>query len=286
MDQESGNRQRVALITGASSGFGLVTAIAMAEEGYRVIATMRDPRKRDKLLAAALQAGVEESVSVSRLDVTDHENVSNLVGDVLKTYGSIDVLVNNAGIAVGGFVEELEMAAWREQMETNVFGVLALIGEVLPSMRENRRGLIVNISSISGRVGFPGYAPYAASKFAIEGLSEALRHEMLPYGVKVVLVEPGAYNTAIWEKGFEMITQKPNSPYAKQLDAVLDFSRKAAASAPEPAEVARKIAAIATMKRPKLRYAMGKGARASLWGKSLLPWRMFEMVIYRLLNKK
>lgn len=274
----------VAFVTGSSSGFGLLTSVSLARSGYIVMATMRDTDKRHELLRQASAHGVSESVRVLEMDVTDHRAVLEAVSSVIEQYGAIDVLVNNAGFAVGGVVEEIEMDAWRSQVETNVFGLIAVTKAVLPSMRERGKGLIVNIGSISGRIGFPGYAPYAASKFAVEGFSEALRLEMLPFGVHVVLIEPGAYNTAIWEKGFDQIRSRPDSPYRPVLQAVLRYSRKAASEASDPQEVADLVVRLAKDPAPRLRYALGKGNRISLLGKTLLPWKWFERIVMNMLK--
>jgi NAD(P)-dependent dehydrogenase (short-subunit alcohol dehydrogenase family) len=198
-------------------------------------------------------------------------------------YNRIDVLVNNAGFAIGGCVEDVPLEDWRLQFETNFFGLVALTQAVLPFMRQQQQGKIINVSSISGRLGFPGYAAYAASKFAVEGFSESLRHELLPFGVYVVLVEPGAYKTEIWGKGFAAIRTSPNSPYRNQLDAVLRYSHKAAETAPNPQDIANLIANIAAKSYPKLRYPSGKGASLTLWSKAMLPWKWFERMLQKLL---
>ncbi|TMV48969.1 SDR family oxidoreductase [Paenibacillus mesophilus] len=276
--------ERVALITGTSSGFGLLTAVELARLGYRVIATMRHTGDQGALLDAAGRAGAAPLVEVMRLDVTDAETIERVVSEVMSRYGRVDVLVNNAGFALGGFVEELTMEDWRLQMETNFFGVVAMTRAVLPIMRGQRSGTIVNIGSVSGRVGFPGYAPYAASKFAVEGFSESLRHEMSPFGVRIVLVEPGAYKTPIWNKGLANIRTSPDSPYGRKLQAVLKYSERAAAAAPDPRQVAGLVGRIAVSRSPRLRYALGKGARLTLWGKALLPWKWFEGVIRQALR--
>lgn len=190
----------IALITGTSSGFGLLTALTLARRGYKVIATMRDLNRKDELVEQAEQAGVLERIHLMTLDVTDESSVASAIHAVTELFGRIDVLVNNAGFAVGGYVEEVSMEAWRRQMETNFFGLIAVTKGVLPIMRMQRAGLIINVSSVSGLTGFPGYAPYAASKFAVEGFSESLRQEMLSFGVRVVLVEPGSFRTPIWGK--------------------------------------------------------------------------------------
>ncbi|NOU86172.1 SDR family oxidoreductase [Paenibacillus sp. LMG 31460] len=273
-----------ALVTGASSGFGFLTSITLAQKGYRVIATMRDLGKSGALLAHAEQVGVTNAIETMALDVTIHDSIEQVVSDIMDKYGRIDVLVNNAGFAVGGYVEDVPMEAWRSQLETNVFGVIATTRAVLPHMRAQQSGCIVNVSSVSGLSAFPGYAPYSTSKFAIEGFSESLRLEMTPLGVRVVLVEPGAYKTEIWRKGFEAIHTTEASPNWKRLSKMLDYSRKASATAPDPQEVADQIARIVDNPRPKLRYLMGRGVRAGLWARNLLPWRWYEGILARLLK--
>jgi len=195
----------VALVTGASSGFGLHICLALAREGWRVIATMRNVQRSGELEHEARQAGVWPSIDCMPLDVTDRRAVERTVRDIAARYGRIDALVNNAGFAVGGFIEDVPLEDWYRQMETNFFGTVAMTKAVLPVMRERRRGTIVNMSSVSGRMAFPGYAAYASSKFAVEGFTESLRLELKPLGIHAVLVEPGAYKTAIWDKGLGSI---------------------------------------------------------------------------------
>ncbi|NQX65237.1 SDR family oxidoreductase [Paenibacillus alba] len=274
----------VALVTGASSGFGLLTAIALARKGYQVVASMRDLGKSGLLLEQAEQVGVKDCVETVQIDVTNHSSIEQAVSDIMYTYGRMDALINNAGYAVGGYVEDVPMDAWRAQFETNVFGVIAMTKAVLPHMRVQKSGCIVNVSSVSGLSAFPGYAPYSASKFAIEGFSESLRLEMLPFGVRVVLVEPGAYKTDIWRKGFEAVHTTEESPYWKLLSRMLIYSRKAAAHAPDPQEVADEIARIVDNPRPKLRYPLGRGVKLGLRARSLLPWKWYEGVLQRVLK--
>lgn len=276
----------VALITGASSGFGLLTAVALARRGYQVAATMRDPGRAGELLELAQREQVADAVVPLRLDVTDGESIHQAISEVMAHFGQIDLLVNNAGFALGGYIEELSLEDWRRQMETNFFGLIAVTKAVLPQMRERGAGCIINVSSVSGKVGFPGYGPYAASKFAVEGYSESLRHEMSPYGVRVVLVEPGAFRTAIWNKGLEQIVSPEHSPYRDRLEAVLHYSRLAGQKAPEPGQVADLIARIAAKRSPRLRYSVGQGARAMLWWKERLPWKWFERIVARVLHNK
>lgn len=277
------NAKPIALITGTSSGFGLLTAIALGKAGYHVIATMRDLSKRLPLLEQAKAAKIEQNIVYMQLDITDETAIKQLIQTIQFQYNRIDILVNNAGIAVGGYVEDVTITDWRLQFETNFFGLIALTQAVLPMMRSQNSGKIINISSISGRLGFPGYAAYAASKFAVEGFSESLRHEMLPFGIYVVLVEPGAYKTEIWEKGFNTMRTSPESVYRTQLEAVLRYSQKAAETAPNPQDIANLIVKVTKNVHPKLRYPLGKGARLTLWSKALLPWKWFEWMIKKLL---
>ncbi|MGK9253025.1 SDR family oxidoreductase [Paenibacillus humicus] len=275
---------RIALVTGASSGFGLLTSVELARRGFKVIATMRNPRKSGTLLAEAERAAVQDRLETIRLDVTEPAAIREAVADVMRRHGRIDVLVNNAGYAAGGFVEEVPMAAWREQMETNVFGLIAVTQAVLPHMRGQGCGHIVNISSVSGLIALPGYAPYSTSKFAVEGFSEALRLEMKPFGIDVSLVEPGAYRTEIWKKGFHAVHVSDASPYRGMLDRILAYSRKTSDNAPDPAAVARLVASIAGTAKPRMRYLSGRGMRLSVWGRALLPWRWYEALLLRMLK--
>lgn len=263
--------QRVAIITGSSSGFGLRMAVTLAQRGYQVVATMRDLARRHTLDAAARQAGVEDRVAVLRLDVTETDTIPAVVDEVLQRFGRIDVLINNAGFAIGGFVEDVPLTEWRRQLETNVFGVIAMTQAVLPHLRARRSGTIVNISSISGRVGFPGMGPYVTSKFALEGFSEALRLEMLPYGVHVVLVEPASYKTDIWRKGLEDARTRTETPYPREMQTMLKGVRHIVETAADPQEVVDLVVRVLDHPHPTLRYPIGRGVRGMLFSKAMLP---------------
>lgn len=276
--------ERVAFVTGSSSGFGLLTSVRLAVSGYRVVATMRDLDRRGALLEASERAGVANRIETMRLDVAQPDEVESAVTEAHRRFGPIRALVNNAGFAVGGPIEEIEPDVWRRQMETNFFGLVAVTRAFLPSMRERGDGVIVNVSSVSGKIAFPGYGPYAASKFAVEGFSESLRMEMAPFGVKVVLVEPGAYRTAIWDKGLADIRVRPGSPYSRMLEGVIRYSRRAGETAPDPQEVADLIGRLVDHPSPRLRFALGQGSRLAIWSKALLPWKTFEAMVGRLLR--
>jgi NAD(P)-dependent dehydrogenase (short-subunit alcohol dehydrogenase family) len=195
---------KVAVITGTSSGFGLLTSIELAKAGYRVVATMRDVNKRKKLDQAATAAGVVDKIDVRSLDVTLSSDIATVVDTVARDYGRIDVLVNNAGFAMAGFAEDIKVEELRLQLETNFFGAVAMTKAVLPTMRKQRSGHIIQMSSIVGLQGSVTISSYAASKHALEGWSESLRLEVNGLGIKVVLLEPGAFATGIWIEGARM----------------------------------------------------------------------------------
>ncbi len=276
---------RVALVTGASSGFGLLTAVELARRGYTVVAAMRDPVGRgERLREAAAREGLERLVVPARLDVTDASRAAAVVAETVASYGRLDALVNNAGFAQGGFVEDVALEALRAQFETNVWGAIAVTKAALPHMRKQRSGKIINMSSVSGRIGIPGFAPYAASKFALEGFSEALRHEMRPHGVFVVLVEPASYRTEIWDKGFAGMAGGPESAHAAALARMRRMAEQSARKGGDPQDVARLVGRIADARRPKLRYAIPRSARWMLAAKHALPWAWYEAAIGRFLR--
>ncbi|MFC4767345.1 oxidoreductase [Effusibacillus consociatus] len=266
----------IAFLTGTSSGFGLLTSVALAKEGYQVIASMRNLEKRSGLEEAAHQAGVADRIEIVELDVTDFSAIDRVMEDMLARYGRIDLLINNAGYAQGGFIEEVSMEDWRCQFETNFFGVVAVTKAVLPSMRERGSGTIVNISSISGQIGMPVIGPYAASKFALEGFSESLRLEVLPFGVRVILVEPGSYKTEIWSKGFESVSMDPDSPYSDYKKRMLKKVNRIVERAGDPNEVVKTILHAVRSPYPELRYPVGKAVKTQIRLKQLIPWKWIE----------
>ncbi len=189
---ESGwDQQRVWLVTGASSGFGRAIAEVALERGDAVVATARRPEVLDDLVSGA----PEGSVLALGLDVTDPQQINRAVDEILAGFGRVDMLVNNAGYGSVGAVEEFSMEELREHFETMFFGAVELTKAVLPRMRERGSGAIVQISSMGGQLAFPGFGSYCAAKFALEGLSEALAGEVAPFGIKVLIVEPGAFRT-------------------------------------------------------------------------------------------
>ncbi|RAR41974.1 SDR family oxidoreductase [Paenibacillus sp. MDMC362] len=277
---------KVVLITGASSGFGLLISLELAQAGYDVAAGLRRPEAAAELLTRAEQADVAERIHVFQLDICMEEQVKAAAWELEQKFGRLDVLVNNAGEAVGGMVEEVPLSGWRKQMETNFFGTVSVTQHMLPLLRKTGRSKVILMSSISGVVGFPGYGPYAASKFALEGFGESLSMELMPFGIDVVLIQPGAYGTPIWNKSFGELTVKEGSPYSGLLKGVLDYSERTARGSGDPQEVARLVANIASMSKPKFRYRLPRGTRLTAWIKGVLPDRLFQRIVYRMLDRR
>jgi NAD(P)-dependent dehydrogenase (short-subunit alcohol dehydrogenase family) len=276
--------EKIALMTGASSGFGLLTSIELAKAGFRVVATMRDLGRRGALDQAAATAGVAGLIDVRALDVTGFDAIPGVVDQVVRDYGRLDVLINNAGFAVAGFAEDIRLEELRQQFETNFFGAVAMTKAVLPAMRRQRSGHIIQVSSISGLHGAVSVSSYSASKHALEGWSESLRMEVNPLGIKIVLVEPGSFQTDIWTRGAVMGKHavqdtSPNFQRSLRMRETIKKIHKA-----DPIAVARLIVAIAQDPNPKLRYLVGRDARIQLAMKRILPWKWHEKAIANFLK--
>jgi len=271
---------KTVLITGASSGFGLLTTLTLARRGWHVLATLRDPARRAQIEDAASAAGLSDRIEIHPLDVTNPSQIAELVEKVEARKGPLHAVVNNAGFALPGFADDVTDAELRKQLDTNFFGAAAVTRALLPQLRRQGFGHIVMISSISGRLGFPGIGSYAASKFALEGWTESLRYELKPLGIQVALVEPGAFETDIWTRNAQIASAllSPESPNASRVAgwrAKVQGDRKKA----DPQPVADTIAAILDNQHPRLRYVVGTDARMGLLMKALLPARLFEWVI-------
>lgn len=276
--------EKIALLTGASSGFGLLTSVELAKAGFRVVAAMRDLGRRERLDQAVATAGVAAKIDVRALDVTKFEAIQGFVDSVVSDHGRLDVLVNNAGFAVAGFAEDIKLHELRLQFETNFFGAVAMTKAALPTMRRQRSGHIVQVSSISGLHGAVTVSSYSASKHALEGWSESLRMEVRSLGIKVVLVEPGAFQTDIWTRGAVMGEEatKRTSPNIQRSLRMRERIQKIPKA--DPIVVARTIIAVAQNPNPRLRYLVGRDAKIQLAMKRVLPWKWHEKVIANFLK--
>ena len=276
--------EKIALVTGASSGFGLLTSIELAKAGFRVVATMRDLGRREHLDKAAAAGGLTPKLDIRELDVTRFDTIQPFVDGVVRDYDRLDALINNAGFAVAGFAEDIRLDELRLQFETNFFGAVAMTKAVLPAMRRQRSGHIIQVSSISGLHGSVTVSSYSASKHALEGWSESLRMEVNSLGIKVVLVEPGAFQTGIWTRGARMGEQstKQTSPNIERSLRMRERLRELPKA--DPIVVARLIVTIAQDPNPKLRYLVGRDAKIQLAMKRLLPWKWHEKVVANFLK--
>ncbi len=252
------------LITGTSSGIGLATAVAFAKAGHKVYATMRNPSRAPELGQRA--ASEELPITIAAMDVDSDESVKAGMDRIVNEDGAIDVLVNNAGIERSGSVEELPLSEFRAVMETNYFGALRCIQGVLPAMRERRSGCIVNIASVAGHVACSPMAPYTASKYALEALSESLAQEMKPFNVRVAIVEPGIIDTPMARR--VEIPQGP-SPYPQQRRFAAMFTASLKNPAP-PSVVGEKVVEIVESGTWRLRHPVGPDAEGFLgWRKAM-----------------
>ncbi len=272
---------RTAVITGSSSGFGLLTALTLARRGWKVVATMRDLNRSSRLQETSKSAGVDKFLDIRRLDISDFTSIRAVVSEVLRDHGRIDLLVNNAGFAFAGFAEDILLPELRQQMDTNFFGHVAVTQAVLPAMRAQRSGHIIMVTSESGRMGAPALSSYAASKFALEGWTETLRLETRALGIKVVLVEPGAFKTDIWDRNARLnqLLVCGKSPNQERGRRVKEWAVTTYKGDPQP--VADLIADIAEDPDPRLRYMIGRDARLRWWLHNLLPWKWYEKLVLR-----
>jgi NAD(P)-dependent dehydrogenase (short-subunit alcohol dehydrogenase family) len=273
---------KVVLITGATDGLGKAAAILLAERGYRVYAAGRSPEKRAQLDQLAKSKNLP--LQSLELDVTSDESVHSAVQHVLSEAGAIDVLINNAGLGYMAVIEELKMEDFRSQFETNVFGVFRVTQAVLPHMRERRSGRILMISSVAGLVSPPTYGAYSSSKHALEGLSNALRLELYPFDIEVVLIEPGYIVTNFQQTATALakpyVDAAQASPYAKIYTGAWTGANKGrGASRTTPEDCARVMLHAIETPSPKPRYGVTPLARTVKFGKRFLSDKMLDSIL-------
>jgi NAD(P)-dependent dehydrogenase (short-subunit alcohol dehydrogenase family) len=259
----SSSNQKVAVVTGSSSGIGYEISLMLARNGFLTYATMRNLNKSENIKSVASKENLP--IHINQLDVTDDVSVKDAVQAILSETGRIDVLVNNAGYVLSGAFEDLAMDEIKTQYDTNVFGLIRTTQAVLPIMRRQKSGIIVNISSGAGRFGYPGQSAYISTKFAVEGLSESMSYELEPFGIKVVVVEPGVIRTNI-VNGMVVAkkSQDPNSPYLQIIQKMATVLENMMENGSPPDLVAKVVLNAVTNESPKLRYLAGKDVEAWL----------------------
>ncbi|KQU15573.1 short-chain dehydrogenase [Bacillus sp. Leaf49] len=277
---------KTAIVTGANSGFGKLITLRLAQQGYTVIAGVRQETNAKKLAEEVKNAALSESIHIEALDVTDTQSIQAFQKR-LNAYAPIHLLVNNAGTAYAGFAEEVPVDQYREQFEVNVFGVMEMTQAVLPLMTSGAK--ILNMSSISGLMGMPALSPYVSSKFALEGYTESLRIELAAFGIQAALIEPGSFQTNIWNTSMneQMTPPAEGSKYTAIYQKMMSYIEAQKNNYGDPGEVAELVVSLAEKKRlKKLRYLVGKGVRLSFIAKQLLPWNVWENIILRTLSSK
>jgi NAD(P)-dependent dehydrogenase (short-subunit alcohol dehydrogenase family) len=261
-----GNKQQqIALVTGSSSGIGFETSLRFAQNGIYTYASMRNLSKSDEILGYARKDNLP--LKILRLDVADEESISEAIDKIISERGRIDIVVNNAGYSLLGPLEQLHINEIKEEFETNFFGIIKLIQSVLPMMRKQGYGRIINISSLAGRIGFPLSSAYVSSKFALEGLVESLRYEVQPYGILVSLIEPGVIKTNFvnnMKLGKNVITSSnsgnDDSPYVEIIQKRISAFKPRFEKGSSTSEVADMVLQAVTSDNPKARYLVGEDA--------------------------
>ena len=268
--------EKVALVTGSSSGIGFETALSLARENYFTYASMRNTSKAGKIQEIAKKENL--NLQVIELDIDKEDSIKSAVKKIQEQKGRIDVLVNNAGYGLFGCLEDITMDELKAQFQTNFFGVVSLIQEIAPIMRKQGSGIIVNVSSVAGRIGFPGTPAYISSKFALEGLSECMRYELSPFGIKTIIIEPGVIQTNFFSS-MKVAYGKPGSPYKEITEKVLNGVKMMAEMGTPPIEVAKTIMKAIKTAEPLPRYVVGSDASMFLEAKKMKTDLEFENYI-------
>ena len=272
-------KKKVALVTGSSSGMGFTTAVMLARAGIHTYASMRNLKKSKTITDLANKENLP--LQVIQLDVNDDKSVKDAIAKIVTEKERIDVLVNNAGYGLFGSIEDVSIEEMKAQFETNFFGVMRVTQLVLPIMRKQKSGTIVNVSSVGGRISLPVLSAYNSTKFALEGLSESMSYELEPFGIKVVIIEPGVITTNIMNSSiFAKKAQDPKSPYFSLIQKVeSNFKSMMENKSSPPEEVAKVILGALTSKNPQLRYTVGDDAATMIQARVNMSDNEFKKMI-------
>jgi NAD(P)-dependent dehydrogenase (short-subunit alcohol dehydrogenase family) len=287
VDAKTDAKPTTVLVTGGTDGLGRATALLFASEGYRVFAAGRNAEKR-----AALEKVAQERrlpLETLELDVTSDESADRAIAEIGRRAGPVDVLVNNAGVAIAAVMEEITLEDLRKQFETNVFSMVRMSQRVLPGMRTRRRGCIVNMSSIAGRTSNPLMGPYSGSKHAVEGISDAMRMELAPFGIHVVMIEPGFIPTNINQASAEASSRytanAAASPYAPVYLGFFKLWRKITTGAKStPEDCARVILGAVRSASPRARYLVTREAKMTAAMRWLLTDRQLDRLTLKMMH--
>lgn len=272
------NQKKTVFITGSSTGIGKVTAEYFVQQGWNVAATMRSPEKATNFIKA-------DNLKLYALDVTSIESIQKAIHLVMQDFGSIDVVVNNAGYGAVGIFEKASPAEIQKQFDTNVFGVFNVIREILPHFRERQSGTIINVTSMGGRITFPLYSLYHGTKWALEGFAESLQFELRPFNIKVKNVEPGAIKTDFYTRSMNVFSNPEVKGYDHYEKTVFNNTQSAEKNAPGPLVVAKTIYKAANSTSYKLRYPVGGQGPMLLLLRKALPLSWFNAIV-RMVTEK
>lgn len=271
--------KKIALVTGASSGIGKATALQLIKDGYIVYGAARRVEKMNDIISAGGHA--------IALDVTDYEQVKSEINSIIQKEGRVDILVNNAGYAVYGPVEEITVEQAKKQFDVNLFGLAEVTKAIIPTMRNQKSGIILNISSVGGKIYTPLGAWYHATKHALEGWSDSLRLELAQFGIDVVIIQPGSIKTEFDTAMDQQFGETKNSAYGQLKITMKKVMHNAyqPGNYSDPSVIAKKISLAIKAKRPKTRYAAGKMARQTLMGRKWLSDRGFDKMMMNIVKK-
>ena len=278
--------QRVAIVTGSSSGIGFETSLTLARNGFYTYATVR---KLDDGSKPIIDIAKNENLSLQtiQIDVNNEKSVIEGVNRISEEKGRIDVVINNAGFDLMGPLEETSMDEVKAQFETNFFGPVRVMQAVIPIMRKQGSGRIVNIASVGGRIAVPFHSGYHGTKFAVEGLSESTKYELEPFGIKVILIEPGAVGSSFWKnmkKAAKTSNLDMDSPYIQMANNMSEAQKQMAQNSMHPSEVATMILQVVTSDNPNFRYTVGQDAARTLEARRNMSDKEFDNLMKKQLN--